>query len=341
MKSAYKSLSAYSKDIGQASYISGNDSYKAGGTSAQLLYIDEHTVSMLCVDGTDGKAGIYRLNPVFDDGIDHAEDCTWESSNHARASVSNGVVSAISAGDVVISCSLNGVTKTASITVFETIPDSNDLMLLPGGCGFESATDNSNDFSFYCVLPVGTLGNIGKVGYRTRFINASGMGQATVFNSENNNATTNPVLLQSAYAYFASLNEPPTTLHVVVFQFPIPIFDIGLNDIDLVIAANNAEINGISYTGNPIDNFNVGLYNQNSLYFQWNKNTVKTTHLGIWDISEPDHSIESAKYFFIAQNFIRYTSIEGRIDAVKIPNIKNPGAADLFNLSIPSYWFGV
>ena len=87
---------------------------------------------MLCIDGSDGKGNAFQLHPIFDDAQSHL--CQWSSSDATKATVSStGVVTGVSAGNVMISCTHLGVNKSCKFTIYRTLPDEMTLAQLPGG----------------------------------------------------------------------------------------------------------------------------------------------------------------------------------------------------------------
>ena len=84
-------------------------------TIFSLVMLDVSEVSMLCVDGSDGKNNSFYLEAIFSDGYNHQTSATWTSSDPTIATVdSYGYVRGVSNGgeilgkDVPISCSRGG-----------------------------------------------------------------------------------------------------------------------------------------------------------------------------------------------------------------------------------------
>lgn len=122
----------------------GLDAYVNEAVPFNLLYIDEIIVSMICIDGTDGKGNAFQLHAVCSDGQNHNAQVTWGTSAPGVAAVSSsGIVSGVSAGTAVISCSHNGSTFYSNVTIFATLPDTAGLELLPGGKYAEAYFNNT------------------------------------------------------------------------------------------------------------------------------------------------------------------------------------------------------
>ena len=103
-----------------------------------LLRIDVAEVSMLCLDGSDGKRNEFVLTAVGStSSLDYLE---WTSSNNSIATVEKvSATSAIVRGvskigtglgsDVYITCTQGSIQRSCLFTVYETMPRTNSSLI--------------------------------------------------------------------------------------------------------------------------------------------------------------------------------------------------------------------
>lgn len=122
----------------------------ANGSSNTLLRIAEAEVSMLTIDGSDGKGNEFILNAVSDDG-QPMYGITWISQDTSIATVTSngdgltatvrgvGIGAASLGADVLIYASHNGVVKECLFTIYNTLPSADvegaGLWAIKGGQG--------------------------------------------------------------------------------------------------------------------------------------------------------------------------------------------------------------
>lgn len=122
----------------------------AKGSSNTLLRIAEAEVSMLTIDGSDGKGNEFILNAVSDDG-QPMRGIRWISQDTSIATVTSngdgltatvrgvGIGAASLGADVLIYASHNGVVKECLFTIYNTLPSADvegaGLWAIKGGQG--------------------------------------------------------------------------------------------------------------------------------------------------------------------------------------------------------------
>lgn len=338
MSTSYNGSTAYAESdayIGPDAYI-GSDAYNQAELFS-LLRLDESIVSMICHDGTDGKAGQFQLHAVFDDGGNHSASCVWTSSNPANAIVSGtGLVSSVlgGSGNAVISCSYNGTTVAALVTVYPTMPDANVLYTLPGG-------KHSGSTSFaYIGSQINTLGPMQGSRYRGKI--STGVNN-TLYAVYNNTEST----FMDTYAgnldkyNVTNLGGTATTIG---YGRTAPISGVNV-DLDLASQgplSTTYYVNNLPYTAFYQVTYTSATDAYIALPF------VGGTGEKIINFSLADSSkslLDLANYvqcpiYYVPQNFVKYTDEGARVNYTEILNFGTAGNS--FNLSsnnVPAGWF--
>lgn len=309
-----------------------------------LLYIDQAEVSMCCKDGSDGKGGTYQLTAVFSDGLTHS--ATWTTSDASKATVNgSGLVSfssATSFGDVTISCSYRGVTKSCLLTVYATMPSydtfGSGLWSCKGGCGV-----GSFDFRKTIDTTVPTILHINDV--------------SSVIISDINTSITSssfyskPGIVDYQINQNCASKKPCSTILPTSGNRTRNIFGPdntnGLHAFDISKASDGYFIGNTAYSESSVSSSeptnDSGLI---VLYF----NSIVDKNIKMARSSNATKSQLSDKnyceFFYIPQNYIRYTdrTVGGtsRVNYTVIPNIGTLGSSfDLPCNNVPSSWFGV
>lgn len=325
-------------------------------TIFSLVMLDVSEVSMLCVDGSDGKNNSFYLEAIFSDGYNHQTSATWTSLDPTIATVdSYGYVRGVSNGgeilgkDVTISCSWGGVVKSCLFTVYETMPSADvegaGLWLCKGGSGGRIVGSTTHLVTFATNVAAPSSVNcrsiiksyVGPNNTRSldNYSNLSGTSFVSCVASENSvggKAIAYKISVASGslarYTYYTfGPNKTPNTLLKM----------------DFGIDSSGYRYNGTTY--NPIDihsaEYFVAATSQHAIYnYQYKlildseSNSAKT---------ESQLAIKSnCTRLYIHQNYIRYTDQGSYVNRTVIPNIGTLGAS--YNLeanNVPALWFGI
>lgn len=339
-----------------------------------FVCLDEVEVSMLCVDGSDGKGGVFQLHPVFtmdgavvDISTVGVRYMTWLSSDPSVATVSStGLVTAVSNGgaalgkDVTITASYGRLSYSCLFTVYQTMPsaavEGAGLWLCKGGKGTSTtgATDQSTlaAFTVPAALPSTVTGArvIHSFNTTSYFVLCGWWQRVGVL------GTYLPVPFQTSTKRAAvrhAVSNPKVWGTTYNDYFIGGVFSGGFQDLSSV--AGSAMLNGSTYplpAGASSTNTSTGptpttSYTEFRTLAQHTKSVLfsistrsSVTHAGLLD-----RALSDALY--VHQNYVRYTdrtTLEGTIRAnyTLIPNIGSAGKTyDLSANKVPSSWYGV
>lgn len=312
-----------------------------------LVCIDEAEVSMLCVDGSDGKGGVFQLHARFSDGLYHNEWCAWSSSDPSVATVSpSGLVTAVSTGYdlplgavVTLHAVYNGEEMRSSVTVYHSVPDPTTRFLLPGGCGL-GLTGTSTEVS-------------GRFQTEQAF-DAKDLKYHRVVSRFNE-------VSDSVYALSTSFGTPGST-HLVESSSRITVkrvFDTGSQSytdysvgparaagtcvlFDAVAASDGEYLGGTLYT--PVTKGTGTLSYGQGAWMLFQKNLIKSV---MWNAgstgSYASITDSSSRMELMAcpQNYVRTSDLTGHINKTRILNMGTIGSSyDMTATFVPGAWFG-
>ena len=302
-----------------------------------LLRLDEAEVSMLCIDGSDGKNNAFQLHPNFDDAKTHP--CQWSSSDATKATVSStGVVTGVAAGSVTITCTHLGISKSCDFTVYTTLPSEVELANLPG-CG--------TYYPFMTAASFGARPNT-RITYKLKSVapfaygfwnNTAGawdlysMGDGTMRYRYAN---------LSNYYDFYSLKSIPINS---VVSYAMAHSSVANNDLwpSLKMWVNgvftddkHGQLNSASQSNKPTSQ--IGYYNDlDPANFKLVSLVTDSRLTG-----NPDLLLDKtyAEQYNVYQNWIRYTDHDSIVNHAVIPNIGTGGSQyDLDAVKVPDDWF--
>lgn len=308
-----------------------------------LSYLDEAEISMLTTDGSSGES-MFTLTPVFSDAGSHSASCTWSSDSAHITVDSVGKVTCLVSGSPVtatISCTLGAVTKTVSVTGYATLPALADRYNIKGGTG-DDETIITPYFSFEDpVIATNDPLNACFVALQHRITTA---GTYPDYNNLQGIEAINPSQQRAGVNYnpFYQINDGAGTVTVYWVNY---VQNLG----DLVTETHSYNgvsylVNGSSYASNFQSTSPSGATGAIALRFLANTRKIVIVAWGeSASMSETDMQNKSLmEYFFIPQNYIRYTDTMSRTNYTIIPNMGTLGAS--YNLAannVPSGWFGV
>lgn len=309
-----------------------------------LGYIDQLDVSMLCIDGSDGKSNAYQLTAIDTDGNPMAgESVIWSSSDESVATVSvSGVVSGVSIGveslykSATISCTDGVTVSTCTVTVFETMPSVANLYTIKGGNGGNTLTDPSAILATF----EGVQGTKSVLSFRAQFRH---------FMSGSPHISTRP---SGGYVNYLSLNPTDGSL---IRQYLTSSGLLQLYNYTPIATPNQKLTSDVSWDGTSMryngsivtptttsnttvstgDYFRVLFRNNIEKYVSYVMDELAQTATALTEYVQRDKA-------FIFQNYIRYRDTASRTNYTKIPNIGTLGSTyDLTANDIPELWFGV
>lgn len=319
-----------------------------------LLYISEAEVSMCCKDGTDGKGGVFQLHPFFDDGLDHKSQCTWETSDASKATVdSSGMVSfssATSFGDVTISCSYRGVTKTCLLTVYATMPSAETegagLWLCKGGKGPGSTTTasvwaSSNNIPTPAIDIEHTrlIGKYAPISNNVNYgvLRSVQAGIDFVYPQPMGNFAETPYATISNVIGNGTIWSRPNRKRIG------PSFTNGVKSkVDISVSYDGYYLNGTRYSAVELSDGFTGTQSQflHEIWTNHDKNICWTGGNSKTRAQLLDYM--NCSYSFVFQNYIRYADRGTRVNYTVIPNIGTLGESiNMIFETMPSAWFGV
>lgn len=316
-----------------------------------LSYLDEADIAMLTTDGSSG-ASTFQLNPVFSDSGSHAGDCEWSSDSPHISVSSAGLVTCLVSGAAVtatISCTLNAVTKTCSVTGYATLPSFAALESVKGGKGGNaSATSQTTTVQFVCDYTSLPAIINSRVKLSTYVASSSAVSNFAILT----NSVTNQLYLVPSSLNYSELrpssrvialnganNDYTETTYLDTYTAGTKV------TIDLALAGSTFYKDGVSkgtHTTYPPLSFITA---QNRILLSFRNVTDKIAQWASSSVSRTLAQLESkanCDLFYIPQNFIRYTDQGSRVNYTVIPNMGTLGAS--YNLTannVPSGWFGV
>lgn len=316
------------------------------GPKAELLRIDEAEVSMLCIDGTDGKNNAFQLSPVTTEGTFAP---VWESSNPLIATVdSSGVVRGVSVlgaslgANVVISCMWQGVTKTCLFTVYGTMPssdvDEQGLWLCKGGSG--PSTSGPQVLTCVFVSPTPMTLDLNSVHTVSQFTVPSNY--LTPFGGLV--STLGRMYLPSVYSSttghnprFRMLNGSTATDHRLLISRVE-----GTSTIDRVkYGTDGVTLNGIPYS--PVFDGTFARTGAPYTELRFYTSIKKITSYGR-GVNLPKSLLSqiNCAEWYVPQNYVRYANHDTYVNRTKILNIGTLGSNyDLEANNVPELWYGV
>lgn len=304
--------------------------------TATLIRLEQAEVSMLCIDGSDGKGNAFKLTPVTL-GVG-AFLPTWTSSDPSVASVdSEGWVRGVSIGgatlgkDVTISCSWEGVVKSCLFTVYETMPSADavgqGLWLCKGGCGGNtSISPNTIMVRFLCTNRIeGDLPDF-SVAFQQHFLN----GAATDNTLQITNGTANRLVrLYDNFVGISVTTSNGTTVNAHNKKSAAIIIGGFLATVLASYFDGVFKLNGVAY----------GLSNEGFESYAYAGNLMRIDFLqGTKKLVSQDYT----KVKYIPQNYIRFTDQGSYVNRTVIPNIGTLGVT--YNLeanNVPALWYGI
>jgi len=312
--------------------------------SNQLLRLDEAEVSMLCIDGSDGKNNAFQLHPNFDDAKTHP--CQWSSSDATKATVSStGVVTGVAAGSVTITCTHLKVTKTCTFTIYTTLPDLNSLYTLKGGCGGNSQGSWTLINAFTSTLDKSVSWNMVSCRLHAKIFagaDHSSVGYISVFDGKGIALNA----YESGNGGYSCIKFYPYTRGASGTYMHYRIGNFATVGTKLTLDFSSGS-DGLTYSGLPAitrsvassvsdnrdSNFvpEIGIQFSNLLekitLMSFSSQLITHDQLG-----SPSH----CDFFYVPQNYVRYTD-----NQTMIPNIGNVGSlGDLKSQgAVPNKWF--
>lgn len=321
-----------------------------------LLRIDIAEVSMLCLDGSDGKGNEFVLTAVGStSSLDYIE---WTSSNNSIATVEKvSATSAIVRGvskigtglgsDVYITCTQGSIQKTCLFTIYETMPlVHNNCKTLKGG----NAPGNSSSVSAYAIFSSSVSVDTIKINNFRLCIDfyvpsASSSYSQFCVNKSDLQQHSFPI----EYQYAAGSQRPSvstwsSSTRTDVFYGSVMGFG-SYQSLEFVKSTDGVYLNGVlgSVYGTA-----SGTFSQSSAYgygYVFRNNTKKATWVNESISStktQLENSPSSLEMSHCFQNYIRYSDTTFYTNYTVIPNIGTLGSAyDLTANNVPAAWFGV
>lgn len=310
-----------------------------------LLLLDVAEVSMLCVDGSDGKNNLFYLEAIFSDGNNHQSAVTWTSSDLTVAIVdSEGYVRGVSNGgatlgkDVTISCQHGGITKSCLFTVYETMPSAGvegaGLWLCKGGSGPALGTTYANCAIFQGPVPPNAFKSARLISsYR---VNSDGVYSQHIKNGATS-AYLSPVFGSAEHGYSPLLSLMQGTLEKQ-YILSHPQLIGALAHTDIAYDSVSAFINGVQVSTvlNQSAIQSVGFLEQH-----WHQASRKTV-FSAYHTEAGIPLFRTSAISYVPQNYIRYTDQGSYVNRTIIPNIGTLGES--YNLeanNVPALWYGV
>ena len=300
---------------------------------ATLLRLKEAEVSMLCIDGTDGKGNAFQLHPIFSSYA--TKTITWTSSDELKATVSStGVVTGVGVGDVTITCNYDGVSKSCLFTVFSTLPNENDSYGLKGGV---TPVSGGNIF-FNTSSRLYDLSVLANIYSHQDIINSTSAG-GYVYND--GASTSSQFLISSGklrvYLYTLSMPNRNYTVYDSV------------NAVSNGLKQSLKYMNSAFYINGVMSSMTVATNNSDTqlrslfgIYFINNVDGKRVRICAASGTKDPQSLVTSIELSYIPQNYVRYSDHDGITNPTKILNIGTLGNKfDLSADNVPSLWFGV
>lgn len=317
---------------------------------------------MLCVDGTDGKAGVFQLHTVFTGGVECNTWVTWTSSDPSIATVSSsGLVTAVSNGgavlgkDVTITATYGGAVSSCLITVYQTMPsaevEGQGLWLCRGGKGnsLTGASMQSYVALFSCGLAPGFQVTSSRIIHSTQL--TSSYISHVVYSDLTDYLRSVLVPWQESMRRAAiRLHNTKSTYYDHFFG---PVFTGGRQDVSYVpssVLLNGATIAipGGEYTSIYCGSDTVPTTESISYYTLHQHTKDILFSMGSSSVQSHGDLLDRTKVplMYVKQNYVRYVDRTAgsvtRSNYTVVPNIgTNGGSHDLSANNVPATWFGV
>lgn len=273
---------------------------------SKLIRLKEAEVSMLCIDGSDGKGNNYKLTPIFNSYP--TETITWVSSNNSIATVdASGNVSGVFAGDVWISCTYKGITKKCLFTIYSTLPNFVSLYSKKGGNGLnqnDSSATSFTTFSSYNSLPSTPLNYT-----RAKATGWTGTVNLSSFGGIYDGAKA-CVEYQSSAAKSCIRVYSGSTL--TDYFFGSTLSQNSKYDFDIGYTSEGYRQNGTTYSSSSNSSSGTTIINRMALSFS---NLLEKTVLSSYSSAANTEAQLGVRtncdIFYIPQNYVRYTTVSG------------------------------
>jgi len=313
-----------------------------------LLRIEDSEISMLCIDGSDGKDNAYQIIPVVSgEGMFNP---AYASSDNSVAIVSaDGIVSGVAntgsslSRDVTISCSWKGITASCLVTVYATLPSIEERYAIKGGSGPDITGINSISCQF---SGQGVLDQDLGSGRLVCKLTADSTQTMPIWQASSSTGYKG-IRIQSPHYYYG--------YRWIIQQFQVPnasytrenIINPGHSNLeeisaDLSVSASGLYNNGLATTSN-VNNVPDSNNPDTFMIFanQVRKIVESAAGSSLLTVGELNNRT-FAKLLFIPQNYIRKTDHSGIVNRVVIPNIGALGNAfDMEQINVPSLWFSI
>jgi len=311
-----------------------------------LLALQEVEVSMLCFDGSDNKGNAFQLTALGADLSVLNSYCYWTTSDPNKATVSNGLVSAVSGGvgDVSISATFKGVSFSCLFTVYATMPNDATRYTIKGGKG-QNTPGNDADFCYFSPKNVPDYPPFNSFRLKTRFFAPNNNGYFCSMGASPAYIGSKAIGAGSSFGQIHServVVSTATQVAVYIDTFG-PSLTAGTKyDKDISISSDGFKQNGVVYTptvlGPTIYTSSAGylyLYfqreHEKTILFSWNTASIS-------EISLLNKSL--CGLFYIPQNYVRYYDRGSFVTQTKIPNLGTLGNTfDAFCNVTPAGWF--
>lgn len=312
-----------------------------------LVCIDEAEVSMLCVDGSDGKGGVFQLRARFSDGLYHNEWCAWSSSDPSIATVSpSGLVTAVSTGYdlplgavVTLRAVYNGEEVAAAVTVYLSVPDPTTRFLLPGGCG-EGLTGSSVEQ--VCLFSAEQGAESDHLKYHRVVSRYNWVSSAGYLVTSGANKPGASYLIEYEEDKAAKRVFNAGSLSYTDYSFGPSITGATGTPFDAVVSSDGCYLGGVGYTPTVRGTETFNKVDEAYLLFQ--KNLIKSV---MWNAGSTGsyasitNSSSRMELMACPQNYVRTSDLTGHINKTRILNMGTMGSSyDMTSTFVPGAWFG-
>lgn len=316
--------------------------WRPSGEEGVLAYLDQAEVSMLCIDGSDGKGNAFQLDAISGNAYP-LFGLEWSSSDPAIATVdTQGIVRGVSPGDATISCALGGTVCTCLFTVYETMPSVSERYSLKGGSG-----GNSSSASDTALVTFKTSQICGRALDYFRCCESG-------FVHETRGAAGAPTTLTGAVGWYAASSMSLRTgghrtvgngasASATAYSWGPLRADLSFVTCDFGKSSEGYRYNGATYTASAGQSYTgwtnlhphlaVKSYSKKHVLFS-SASTPRTES----DLGNP----ALCDMMYVPQNYIRHTNRSTWSNYTTIPNIGTLGNVfDLNANNVPAAWFGV
>lgn len=324
--------------------------YAMGAAPAQglsLICLDEAEVSMLCVDGSDGKGGVFQLHARFSDGLYHNEWCAWSSSDPSVATVSpSGLVTAVSTGYdlplgavVTLHAVYNGEEVRSSVTVYHSVPDPTTRFLLPGGCGL-GLTGTSVEVPGWFKMEQAF--DAKDLKYHRVVSRYNWVSSADYLLTSDANKPGASYLIEYEGSTAAKRVFNADSLSFTDYSFGPLITGATYAPFDAVVSSDGDYLGGVKYTPTLRGTGTFSKEGEAALLFQ--KNLIKSV---MWNAGSTGsyasitNSSSRMELMACPQNYVRTSDLTGHINKTRILNMGTIGSSyDMTATFVPGAWFG-